>query len=119
MASEEEKLLEYIKGEQNVIEERPDFNATNFIDNAEPSEYKISDIMSEYSENNVTENFNFNEIVPFIIKTFKNIYYDILSGNGLGSFIKEDRIIGILLLFSFIGIYYSFKFLKTKMLNKP
>ena len=114
--SEEEKLLEYIKGEQNTIEERPNFNINvPIIENAEPAEYKVSDIMSDYSDEIQNENnFSFNEIIPFIMKTFRNIYTDLLLGKGLNSFTKDDRLIGILLIFSFIGIYFTFKTLKNK-----
>lgn len=115
--SEEEKLLEYIKGEQNTIEERPNFNINvPIIEDTEPAEYKVSDIMSDYSEEpNENENgINFNDIIPFILKSFKNIYKDLLLGKGISSFTKEDRLIGILLIFSFIGIYFTFKTLKNK-----
>ena len=115
--SEEEKLLEYIKGEQNTIEERPNFNINvPIIENTEPAEYKVSDIMSDYSDEiheNET-NFGFNEIIPFIMKTFRNIYTDLLLGKGINSFTKDDRLIGILLIFSLIGIYFTLKTIQNK-----
>ena len=126
MASNEEKLYEMIKNEQGTVEDRPNFNINVPLNPELPEhtqEYKISDIVSEISDVDYRESktnynnkegtpnknsFQINDIIPFITKSINGIIKDLFDGRGIEAFLVEDRLIGILLLFSFFGMYHVY-----------
>lgn len=86
--------------------DRPDFNQS--LNEIEIEETPISFEPNEIECKNNT--FTFNDIIPLIFKSLTDIYIDFLNGvNIKDCFIKEDRLIGILLIFSIIGIFLIIK----------
>ena len=82
--------------------ERPNFN--------EALPRQQEEIITESEVSFEKQNFTFNDILPLIIKSLTSIYTDFSNGvNIKDCFIKEDRLLGILLIFSIVGIIFLVK----------